>query len=375
MRILLVTEFLPASDDGEITGGVEAYCHYVSGHLRGDNEVILLGRRTDGSVWEDARLGSLPGRLLFLLRTLVGGLRDPGDVVVSTTYVVHPVAWLIGKLRRRPVVFWYPDVLLGTWRSGQFGTAAGIVGELVERVLLKLPVARYIAISDSTREKLVVAGVPAERVVVIPCGFETSMVEDVAVPADDAPAARVVVVSRLVGYKHVDVVVRAFGRLHADHADVELLVIGQGPERPALEALTRQLGIADRVQFRGFVERHADVLQTVAASDVFASASQVEGFGIVLVEAMALGVPYVATDIPAHREVTGGGVGGRLVPVGDDAAFAGALVELLESAQVREGLGSAGREHSGRYRWSAVAEQTAAVLQSIVLEAGRTPAP
>src|SRR3546814_1292037 len=70
-------------------------------------------------------------------------------------------------------------------------------------------------------------------------------------------------------------------------------------------ALTRQLGIADRVQFRGFVERHADVLQTVAASDVFASASQVEGFGIVLVEAMALGVPYVATDIPAHREVTG----------------------------------------------------------------------
>lgn len=374
MRILLLTEFLPASDDGEITGGVEAYCHYVSRHLRGDHHVTLLGRRTDGTVWDDARLGSMPGRLLFLLRTLVRGLREPCDVVVGTTYVVHPVAWLIGKLRRRAVVFWYPDVLLGTWRSGQFGRIEGILGELAERALLKLPVDRYIAISDSTRDKLLAAGIPAARVAVIPCGFEASIVDDLARLPDELRAPRIAVVSRLVGYKRVDVIVRAFARVHADHADAELLVIGQGPERPALEALAEQLGVAERVQFRGFVERHADVLQAVASSGVFASASEIEGFGIVLVEAMSLGVPYVATDIPAFREVTGGG-GGRLVPVGDEAAFAAALVELLESGQLRARLGRAGRERSARYQWSAVAQQTAATLASVLRETGRTPTP
>jgi glycosyltransferase involved in cell wall biosynthesis len=365
MRILLLTEYLPASADGEITGGVEAYCHYVSEHLAGEHEVLLVGRRTDGSVWDDASLRSLPGRLLFLARALLAGLRDPGDVVMGTTYVVHPIAWLIGKLRRRPVVFWYPDVLIGTWQSGGFGRVAGLVGDIVERILLRLPVDRFIAISESTRAKLVAAGVPPERTTVVPCGFEPSLVDEVAARSREHPA-RVTVVGRLVPYKRVDVVIRAIALVEEANPDVELVVIGQGPERANLEALAGELGLRDRVELRGFVDRHADVLAAIGESSVFVSASEIEGFGIALVEALALGIPYAASDIPAFREVTAGGVGGRLFPAGDVEALATCITELLEPGPGRDAVRAAGRQHAARYHWSEVAHSTAEALGELV---------
>ena len=368
MRILIVNEYLPDSDRGEITGGVEAYCHYVGRHLRADHEVQFLSRSTTGSVWDAATLASVPGRLWFLLRALVAGLRADADVVMGTTYVVHPVAWLIGTLRRRPVVFWYPDVLIGTWRNGQFGTVEGILGELAERLILRLPVARFIAISESTAAKLVAHGVDPDRVSVIPCGYDPATVAGVEPERTDR--TRITVVGRAVPYKRLDVVLRAAARLAPEVPDLEVVVIGQGPELDTLGKLATDLGIAHQVDFRGFVDEHRTVLAAVAGSRAFASASEIEGFGIVVVEAMALGVPYAVTDIPAFREVTGGGVGGALVPPGDDAALADALRAVLDAGPGRDDLVRAGREHARRFTWTSVAAATAALLGEVVA-AGR----
>jgi glycosyltransferase involved in cell wall biosynthesis len=364
MRILIVNEYLPDSDRGEITGGVEAYCHYVGRHLRSEHDVRFLSRSTTGSVWDAPTLASLPGRLWFLLRALVQGLRADADVVMGTTYVVHPVAWLIGTLRRRPVVFWYPDVLIGSWRNGQFGAVEGIMGELAERLIMRLPVARFIAISESTAAKLVAHGVEPDRVTVVPCGYDPATVD--AVEPEPTDRRRITVVGRAVPYKRLDVVLRAAARLAPDMPDLEVVVIGQGPDLEPLGKLATDLGIAHQVDFRGFVDEHRKVLAAVAASRAFTSASEIEGFGIVVVEAMALGVPYVVTDIPAFREVTAGGVGGALVPPGDDEAMAVALRALLESGPGRDDLVRAGREQASRYTWRAVADATAAVLTDVV---------
>ena len=221
MRVLLITEFLPASDRVEVTGGVEAYVHYVSRHLAETCDVDVLARRTDGSVWDAASLRSLPGRLAFLVKAFVRAVRDPGDVIVATTYVVHPIAWLAAKLRRRPVVFWYPDVLIGTWLNGQFGTVAGLIGEMTERLLLKLPVDQYIAISASTARKLVAHGVSEDRIAIVPCGYEPDVIDGLRRTVSQRDGS-IVVVGRLVAYKRVDLVVRAL-------ADVR----STPPHRPA----------------------------------------------------------------------------------------------------------------------------------------------
>jgi glycosyltransferase involved in cell wall biosynthesis len=363
MRILLITEYLPASDRAEITGGVEAYVHYVGRHLRRDHDLTILSRPTDGSVWDAASLASLPGRILYLLRALVRGLRTPADVVVGTTYVVHPIAWLVAKLRRRPVVFWYPDVLVGSWRAGGFGRVAGIVGELSERIVLKLPVDRYLAISRSTADKLVAHGIDPARVAVVPCGFDPATVASV-VP-EPGGEQRLTVVSRLVPYKRVDLVVRALAALRDERPDLRLVVIGQGPERDRLAALAEELGVADRVELRGFVPSHADVLATVAGSAAFVSASEIEGFGIVVAEAMALGTPYAVSDIPAFREITDGGRGGALFPPGDAEALAAAIASVTTPAD-RRALAGASAEVAGRYHWDAIADTTARELALVV---------
>ncbi len=364
MHILIVNEYLPSSDDVEITGGVEAYCHYVGRRLARDHDVRMLSRATSGGVWDAATLASLPGRIWFLVRAFASGMRGPVDVVMGTTYVVHPLAWLIGSLRRKPVVFWYADVLIGEWRNGQFGRVEGWIGELAERLILRLPVARYIAISESTAAKLVAQGVPAARITVVPCGFDPDTVA--AVVREQTERRRITTVSRLVPYKRVDVVLRAVARLGATRNDVELVVIGQGPESDALRKLAADLGIAHLVDFRGFVARHRDVLAAVAGSHACTSASEIEGFGIVVVEAMALGVPYAVTDIPAFAEVTGGGVGGSLFPTGDDEALAAALAACLEPGAARDQLIDAGRRRAARYTWDAVAAETAEVLTAEV---------
>ncbi|MBA3653237.1 MAG: glycosyltransferase family 4 protein [Actinobacteria bacterium] len=364
MRILLITEYLPATYDAEITGGVEAYCHYVRRHLSKEHEIVVLARLTDGRVWDDASIRSIPGRLWFLVATFVRGLTTQADVIVGTTNVVHGVAWLVARLKRRPVVFWYADVLIGHWRSDGFGRAAGWVGETVERVLLKLPVDRYIAISDSTAAKLVSHGVQSQRVTVVPCGFEPQLVASV-VPAE-LPPRSVVTVSRLVPYKRVDVVVRAVAELYADFSDLRLVVIGQGPEMGGLLGLADALGVRQCVDIRGFVPSHRDVLATIAGSAVLVSASEIEGFGIVVVEAMALGVPYVVSDIPAHREVTGGGVGGTLFPAGDHAALATELKRLLSDPLPARGARDAARRHAEKYAWPTIAHETARILEQVV---------
>jgi glycosyltransferase involved in cell wall biosynthesis len=367
MRILIFNEYQPSSDRGEITGGVEAYCHYVGRRLGEQHEVRIVARTTNGSVWEAATIASIPARLWLLLRQLAVGLRSDFDVVMGTTAVVHPMAWLVGRLRRRPVVFWFADVFIGNWRSGQFGRLAGWVGEFSERLNLRLHVSRVIAISQATADKLVAQGVPGERIVVVPCGYDPAAVA--AVEPESTDRRRVTVVGRLVPYKRVDLVVRAVARLQADVPDLELVVIGQGPELDGLRKLASELGIAHMVDFRGFVDRHTSVLAAIAGSRALASASEIEGFGIAVVEAMALGVPFAVSDIPAFREVTGGGVGGALFPPGDDVALADALRPALAAGPERDALVRAGRDRAAAFTWDAVAIETADILADLVEDA------
>ncbi|MEZ5931158.1 MAG: glycosyltransferase [Alphaproteobacteria bacterium] len=133
---------------------------------------------------------------------------------------------------------------------------------------------------------------------------------------------------RLTAVKDHPTLLRGFGRLHAErHA--RLLILGEGPERRKLERLARALGVQADVRFVGWVD---DVGGYMRHAAVFALTSVREGFGNVLVEALAAGCPVVATDCPSGpREILDGGRYGRLVPVGDDRALAAALAACLDS--------------------------------------------
>lgn len=367
IRVLMLTEFFPRSDQVEITGGVEARCHYVTEHLGPGVTVQVVAQRTAGGAWEWASLASLPRRLRFLWSALQEGMKADFDVIEGTNHVIDPLAFLIGTLRGRPVIFYHPDVLLGSWVR-DFGRV-GLLGEIVERLVLRLPVSRYITTTNSVAAKMVKHGVDGRRIAVIPCGYPRSLVEEIRA-AGSPKLYDVCVVNRLVRYKHVDVVVEAVAKLARSRPRMRALVVGQGPDRVRLEHLASRLGVRQQIEFVGFVPAHAEVLTLIARSRVFVSASTVEGFGIVLAEAMGLGVPYIVSDIDVFREVSGDGRGGVLFPPLDVTALASELDALLGDDEAYARHKEAALEQAAGYAWEEIAQRTAGVWRDALRVSG-----
>jgi len=152
----------------------------------------------------------------------------------------------------------------------------------------------------------------------------------------------VLAVGRLARTKDFSTLLRAFAILRSTHA-ARLLILGEGRQRRRLERLAQELGVADDVGLPGF---RANPYPYMAGADVLALSSRREGFGNVLIEAMAVGTPVVATDCPyGPRDALDGGRYGALVPVGDAQALARALAAALDDATAPERL----REGAARY--------------------------
>jgi glycosyltransferase involved in cell wall biosynthesis len=372
MKILLLTEFYPETSDGEITGGIEAVCFYLVKHLRANHEITVLARRTGGDVWEWGSLRSLPGRLAFVISTFATGLKVDFDVVDGTNHVVHPIAWIIGRLRGRAVVYLYAD-FFGSASTEYFGKAGWIL-TLVERATLLLPADRVVAVSETVRRKLIGGGVNERAISIVYCGYDEELTA--AVIAEELPKeVTLTVVSRLVRYKGVHVAIDALVQLVNEGRDTTLQIVGRGPELDALKEQAHQAGVEDRVSFLGFVPRHIDVLRAISRSRLLVSPSTREGFGIVLAEAMALGVPYVASDIDTYEEITSGGVGGRLFSTENADDLANRIRQLLDNPDEYSETATSARVWAKRYTWSEAAARTEAVLVGAIAARSKSRAP
>jgi len=173
----------------------------------------------------------------------------------------------------------------------------------------------FVAISDSTREDLVERGIAPEHIVVSPPGIDPPAFE--VDPRADRPP-RATYVGRLERYKRVDLLLRAGALLVDRFQNLEILIIGRGPERQRLEELARDLGLEGRTRFTGFIEdRERDAL--LAGSRVCAFPSEKEGFGLTVIEANALGTPVVARNAPGLRDSIRHGTTGLLIDPPDPA--------------------------------------------------------
>ena len=209
---------------------------------------------------------------------------------------------------------------------------------------------------------------------VVPCGVDL----DLFTP--DGPAEprrsdlhRVVIVTRLVERKGVGNVIEAL----ADVPETELVVAGgpagesfeTDPEARRLRALARSQGIADRVQLRGPLER-TEVAPLLRSADVVACVPWYEPFGIVPLEAMACGVPVLASAVGGLIDTVVDGVTGLHVPPRSPERVAEALRSLVGNESRRSALGAAGAERTReRYSWSRIAEATLRAYRSLAVGA------
>ncbi len=196
-------------------------------------------------------------------------------------------------------------------------------------------------------------GLPAERVQVVYPGHDGGRFATPPPAARDAlglpPGAPVVaMVGRLVSaQKGQDLLLRAMPEIRRQCPQAVLLIVGDGPDRAPLEALTRKLGLATAVRFLG---RRDDVPLLLAASEVVAVPSVAEeAFGLTALEGMAAGRPVVAFASGGLPELVRHGETGILVPKGDVAGLARAILRLLTDAQLRCRLGAAGRRMAATF--------------------------
>ena len=222
--------------------------------------------------------------------------------------------------------------------------------------------------SDEVRE-LRDLGLAAGRSSVIPCGVDTARFVPAPGPRRRRPL-RLVAVGRLVPRKGFDTVIQAL----AGVPDAELLVVGgpppellaEDPEVRRLAAVADACGVRDRVRLVGAVPPEA-VPDVLTSSDVAVTGAWYEPFGIVPVEAMACGLPVVATDVGGHRDTVVPGHTGELVPPQDPEAMAAALRGLLADHRRRKEYGAAGRRRSEElYDWRTVVERTELVYRAAV---------
>jgi glycosyltransferase involved in cell wall biosynthesis len=180
--------------------------------------------------------------------------------------------------------------------------------------------------------------IPRERIrviynpIVTPALFEKSRVllEHPWFKSGEPPV--LLAAGRLTGQKGFDVLIRAFARVRKDHR-VRLLIVGEGEERPALEAMIREYELGQDVSMPGFVPNPYNYMAHAAA---FVLSSRWEGLPTVLVEALALGAPIISTDCPSGpREILMGGKYGQLLPVDDPGALAAAIATSLSANVLR----------------------------------------
>lgn len=288
-------------------------------------EIICLGRI------------STKAALRPLIR-VVGGLRP--DVVWSGLPHTNIAMALALKIARHRAIF------VPTYHSvfSREGSSSPLVkaGMAIATRLAMRGARRIVAVSDGVADDLAAhTGVSRDRIVTIYNPVVTPRAAEMSKESPDHPwfgpgcPPVVLAVGRLRPLKDFATLLRAFAVL-ARERDVRLMILGEGPLRDELAQLAETLGIADRFAMVGFKQ---NPLSYIAAASVLVMSSQFEGFGNVLVEGLACGTPTMSTDCPyGPAEILENGRYGPLVPVGDAAAMAKSMGELLDAPPQREPL-------------------------------------
>lgn len=369
LRIGIVSQaYRPAV--GGVTEHVAATARVL--RLRGHDVTVITSRfgsenESEGGV---VRLGrNLLVRYNGAENNMTVGMRLPAHLdqvlragrfdVVHIHCPVSPVLPLLTlRLARCPVV--------GTFHSA---VMSDLPFQLFGRFLLPLyrRIDRPLAVSDTAREC-------AERhfpgpIEVVPNGVDRSRFRPglprLARYDDDLPT--ILFVGRFDPRKGIPELMAACGRLAREGHRFRLVLVGDGALR---SQITRLAGgaLEGRVHFEGHVG-HDHLPRYYASADIFCSPARGgESFGLVLLEAMASGVPVVATDLPGHRSVFTPGVEGITVPPRDPGALAVALARLLADASLRASMGALGVERARAFGWERIVDRLESMYRSLAPE-------
>ncbi|NMC36417.1 glycosyltransferase family 4 protein [Candidatus Beckwithbacteria bacterium] len=376
MHILFISEFFPSLTKPIFSGGVEARSYYIATNLAKKHTVIVLARKKSGELALEqngnitikrfgseisdtkASITSLFSRLCYVFWVVWQGFDlKQIDIIEAANFVTYIPASLLGIIKKVPTLAFYPDVLLGVWQK-QFGFFLGLIGEISERISLLLPWTRFIVTDVSVLKKLEKAGIVKNKIALIPCGVDISKIRPYCQVKKDKKL--LLVVSRLTAYKRVDWAIKLMSKI--SDQQVKLGIIGSGPQENTLKQMVKRMKLTNRVWFKKNLDQKT-LYTTMAKAQLLIHPSLIEGFGIVLVEAAALGAPALVADIPTSQTFvkTLGSV--ELFEKDNFADFISKAQSLLKNQEKIRQLRDNGLKKVAVYNWEKIANETENLYQ------------
>lgn len=332
-------EILFACPDGELSVRIDAL---------GIKRIPISGKDVSFSI-----------PLIFELAKVIKSVKP--DVVHTHSSLSGRIA---GKFMGVPVVYTKHNLLRIPGPSGVMPPRAGTLKRLFNKVTSKALSNKIIAVSQGVYDDLVEAGYPADLVVSIPNGIDLAPFKpNLRVRGDDKKIT-VGTVARLHPQKALHVLLDAARIVVNSYPSVRFVIGGTGPSREVLETRIKELKLETYVKMEGFIE---DVPGFLQGLDIYALSSNYEGLPLAVLEAMAAGLPVVATAVGGVPEAVVNGLTGILVPPGDPKLFAQAIVRLIVDREMAFKMGEAGRKRVEElFSAEKMAEKTFHVYEEVV---------
>jgi len=348
-------------------GGAEIYLQEIFQRIaaRGHRLTLICGRHGDAPA-ED-RVGEF--RVLRVgnkaTMNFAGALAvrrlaaaEHLDVVVENICKIPFFSPLYTRVPVLPIVLHLFGESVFQETNVAFGSYVWLYEQLIPRVYRGL---HCVTISQSTSDDLTRRGLRTARTDIVSPGIDLSRY-----PAGGAkdPTPLVVYVGMLKRYKGLDIVLRAFARVRRELPAARLVLIGKGTDSPRLQALARDLGLAEAVLFPGWVSE-AEKVDWLRRAHLMVYPSIKEGWGIPTMEAGACQTPTLASHVAGLRDAVRHGETGFLVPHEDVGAWAERMLEVLRDAELRARLGAGARRWAERFTWEAQADLMMPVLERV----------
>jgi glycosyltransferase involved in cell wall biosynthesis len=349
-----------------------------------DLAAALMGVDVDVTLFslEPIDLGEIPHEAALAVPVLAGGLLHArryrykwplvagrlvraarkADVVVAAWDTGYPLlaTLLAGRAARRPVI-----TLVASYPTADFGEY--LDDRETKATMWSYPrLDKAVCAADGLLEVVEKMGVPPDHATTISWGIDVERTQELG--TEDAPdwlpdRPFVVGVGRLARDKGFDILIEAHARVR-EEIPHSVVIVGQGEGQQALEELVARLGVEESVLLPGFL---TNPLAVVSRSDALCAPSRHEGWGLMIAEALALGVPVIATDLAGPADVLAGGRYGEMVEPDSVDAYAEALARHLRDPARLERAAADARAHADRFSVRAGAEQLAELCEELML--------
>lgn len=376
--VMLVNDFPPLP-----TGGAEKQAERLSAFLASNgNQILVITRHVSALPKRESRLGYEviripqpgPGKLKtisFMILSILKlfQLRGSFDILhAHLAFSPAVVSVIAGKLLKKKVIVKFGN-------SDKFGDIQHSQRSLKGKIrlgILRKWADRFIALDRTMLNEALMAGFPRSKIVLMKNGVDATWFA----PTPDKPQAKriwgepnrdsivLLYTGRLAPQKALDILLQALRQVAMESPSMLLVLLGQGEQKASLVKLAADLGLEKHVLF---IDYALDVRPYLNASDIFVLPSRSEGISNSLLEAMASGIPCLATDVGGASLVLGNGEYGVLVPPGDTNELAAAISKLVSSADLRSAYSlSARRRILEEYDFQVVGNEYLRLYQSLM---------